>query len=247
MWDDARQMNALAITLTAITLAGVVVAAIIWTVRQPIFAWEEVVITTPLERTNGAQLETVIREDLAGTFFTMDLARARAALKQVPWVRDVSLRRQWPHRLELSVDEHEPLARWNETALVSTRGEVFVARADDGLPLFEGPDGTAADMLSRYEAWGGELKHLGLSIREIRMSPRGAWRLKTIGNDGPLTLELGRDEPGERLARFVAAHGRTIGALSRAGTHVDSVDLRYRNGFAARIPTFREKNARPAA
>ncbi len=247
MWDDARQMNALAITLAAITLVGVTVAAVIWSVRQPVFAWQEVVVTTPLERTNGAQLETVIREDLAGTFFTMDLARARAALRQVPWVRDVSLRRQWPHRLELAVDEHEPLARWNDGALVSTRGEVFAARADDGLPLFEGPDGTAADMLARYEAWGSELQPLGLTIREIRMSPRGGWRLKTIGADGPLTLELGRDEPEARLAGFVAAHARTLGALARSGTRVDAVDLRYRNGFAARIPTFREKNARPAA
>lgn len=247
MWDDARQMNALAITLTAITLAGVVIAAIIWSVRQPVFAWHEVVVTTPLERTNGAQLETVVREDLGGTFFTMDLARARAALRQVPWVRDVSLRRQWPHRLELAVDEHEPLARWNDAALVSTRGEVFVARADDGLPLFEGPDGTAADMLARYQAWGTDLQPLGLTIREIRMSPRGGWRLKTVGADGPLTLELGRDEPEMRLARFVAAHARTLGALARSGTRVDAVDLRYRNGFAARIPTFREKNARPAA
>ena len=247
MWDDARQMNALALTLTAITMVGMVVAAVIWSVRQPVFAWGEVVITTPLERTNGAQLETVIREDLTGTFFTMDLARARAALKQVPWVRDVSLRRQWPHRLELSVDEHAPLARWNESALVSTRGEVFVARGEDDLPLFEGPDGTAADMLARYESWGGALTPLGLRILEIRMSPRGGWRLKTVGGDGPLTLELGRDEPEVRLARFVAAHGRTLGALARTGTRVDSVDLRYRNGFAARIPTFREKNARPAA
>ncbi len=247
MWDDARQMNALAITLAAITLTGVVVAIVIWSVRQPVFAWEEVVIVTPLERTNGAQLETVIREDLAGTFFTMDLARAKAALRQVPWVRDVSLRRQWPHRLELSVEEHEPLARWNDSALVSTRGEVFVARADDGLPLFEGPDGTAPDLLTRYEAWGSDLKPLGLAIREIRMTPRGGWRLKTVGKEGPLTLELGREEPGERLARFVAAHARTLGALARAGTRVESVDLRYRNGFAARIPAFREKNARPAA
>lgn len=247
MWDDARQMNALAITLTAITLVGVVIAAVIWSVRQPVFAWHEVVVTTPLERTNGAQLETVVREDLAGTFFTMDLAGARAALRQVPWVRDVSLRRQWPHRLELAVDEYEPLARWNDAALVSTRGELFVARADDGLPLFEGPDGTAADMLARYEAWGSDLQPLGLTIREIRMSPRGGWRLKTVGADGPLTLELGRDEPETRLARFVAAHARTLGALARSGTRVDAVDLRYRNGFAARIPTFREKNARPAA
>src|SRR5207237_1206193 len=48
-----------------------------------------------------------------------------------------------------------------------------------------------------------------------------------------LTIELGRDDPSGRLARFVAVHDRTIGALARAGRHIEQVDLRYRNGFAA--------------
>jgi hypothetical protein len=38
-----------------------------------------------------------------------------------------------------------------------------------------------------------------------------------------------------------------VGALARAGTAVATVDLRYRNGFAARIPGFREKPAKKAA
>ncbi|MEP7329786.1 MAG: cell division protein FtsQ/DivIB [Betaproteobacteria bacterium] len=240
-------MNALAVTLVVITMLGLAVAGVTWVVRQPAFELREVTVMSPLARTNAAHLEAVIRDDLVGTFFTMDLARARNALRQVPWVRDVALRRQWPHRLEVTVDEHEPLARWNDTALVSTRGEVFAARADEDLPLFEGPDGRAADMLARYQAWGSDLKPLGLTIREIRMTPRGGWRLKTTGAAGALTVELGRDEPEARLTRFVAAHARTLGALARAGTVVDTVDLRYRNGFAARIPAFREKNSRPAA
>jgi hypothetical protein len=44
----------------------------------------------------------------------------------------------------------------------------------------------------------------------------------------------------------VTAYGRTIGALARQGTRVEHVDLRYRNGFAARLPGFREKAARRA-
>jgi hypothetical protein len=41
--------------------------------------------------------------------------------------------------------------------------------------------------------------------------------------------------------RFSAAFARTIGALDRAGTTIAQVDLRYRNGFAARVPAFRER------
>jgi hypothetical protein len=49
------------------------------------------------------------------------------------------------------------------------------------------------------------------------------------------------------LARFINAYRQTIGALARSGTRVETVDLRYRNGYAVRVPAFREKNLKPAA
>jgi len=247
MWDDARQLNALALTLATLSVLGLVAAAVAFVVRLPAFAFTEVVVTGPLARANAAQLEAVIRDDLAGTFFTMDLARARAALARVPWVRDVALRRQWPARLEVTVDEHDPLARFNESQLVSTRGEVFAAPSRDLLPKFEGPEPRAAEMAERYRTFGDTLRPLGLRLTDVRVSARGGWRLRAEGADGALVLELGRDDPEGRLARFVSVHGRTLGALARAGTKVDAVDLRYRNGFAARVPGFREKGGKPAA
>lgn len=247
MWDDVKQMNALAITLTVITALCLGWVVVTWIVRQPSFAFREVVVIAPLERANGGHLEAVVREGLTGTFFTMDLERARNALNEVPWIRNVALRRQWPHRLEVTVDEHEPLARWNDASLVNTRGEVFAAQSRAELPQFNGPEGSAAEIAARYRAWSDVLQPVALTVAQVRLSQRGAWQLKTTGATGPLTLELGRDEPDARLARFVAVHGRTLGALARAGTRIDTVDLRYRNGFAARVPGFREKGAKPAA
>jgi cell division protein FtsQ len=205
------------------------------------------VVINKLERASAAHLEAVVREELAGTFFTMDLDRARQALAQVPWVRNVALRRQWPHRLEVEVEEHSPFARWNEAALVNPNGEVFDADWKDDLPQFQGPEGRAAEMTAQYRAWSARLSPLALAVRTLRLSARGSWHIEAAGPQGPLTLELGRDDADARLARFVAAHPRTLGTLARAGTHVDYVDLRYRNGFAARVPKFREKTAKPAA
>lgn len=247
MWDDARQLDALALTLTLVSLLGLVVAGVAFVVRLPVFAFGEVVVTGPLARADAAQLEAVIRDELSGTFFTMDLARARATLARVPWVRDVALRRQWPSRLEVTVDEHDPLARFNDDRLVSRRGEVFDARSREALPQFEGPESRAAEMAERYGRFGDTLRPLGLRLTDMRLSPRGGWRLRAEGAAGPLVLELGRDDPEGRLARFVSVHGRTLGALAKAGTRVEAVDLRYRNGFAARVPGFREKAGKPAA
>jgi len=246
MWDDAKQLNATAAGVALIAIVLLLWGAFAWIARQPVFALREVVVTTPLTRANPAHVEAVIRDELAGTLLTLDLARARAALGRVPWVRSVALRRQMPARLEIAIEEHEPLARWNDSGLVNTLGEVFVADYDGELPQFDAPDGRSADVAARYREWSEALVPLALAVQQVALSARGGWHLRVTGGATPLAIELGRDEPSERLARFVAAYRGTVGALARAGTRVDRVDLRYRNGFAARVPGLPQLSARKA-
>jgi len=247
MWDDTQQLNATAATLAVLAAAAIAWGALTWIARQPALELREVVVRKPLERANAAHVEAVIRDELAGTFFTMNLDRARASIAKVAWVRSVSLRRQWPRRLEIDIDEHAPLARWNDGALVDVQGDVFIADYAGELPRFEGPDGRAAEVANRYREWMATLAPLGLSLAEVRLSARGGWRVRAIGGAAPLDIELGRDDPSARLARFAGAFARTIGALGRAGTPIAQVDLRYRNGFTARVPGFRERAPKKAA
>ena len=241
MWDDAPQLNRLASALAMLVAAVLAVAAVLWLVGQPLFAFREVQMTGSLRRASAAHIEAVIREELRGTFFTMNLDDAGRALRAVPGIRTVGLRRLWPHRLEVTVEEHEPLARWNDSELVNTRGEVFSADWSEELPAFKGPAGRAADVAAQYRAWSVLIAPLALQVAEVRLSARGSWALRATAPEQALLLELGREEPQQRLARFVAAHSRTVGALARTGTKVEQVDLRYRNGFAVRVPGFRER------
>ncbi|MEP6678482.1 MAG: cell division protein FtsQ/DivIB [Betaproteobacteria bacterium] len=244
MWDDARALNAMALVLAGVAAVFLLWGALAWLVRQPLFAIRDVVVTAPLARASGAHLESIVREELSGTFFTLDLERARRALGGVPWVRAVALRRQWPHRLEIAVEEHAPFARWNDTALVNPEGEVFVADWNGELPQFTGPDGQSRTISQRYREFAAALAPLALTVRGLTMSPRGGWQIAAAGAGAALALDLGRDDPSGRLGRFIGAYDRTIGALLRAGRGVEQVDLRYRNGFAARVPGFREKPAK---
>ena len=246
MWDDARQLNAVAFGLALVALAALAAGGLVWFVRQPAFAFREVVVTEAPKRASAIELETTIRDELAGTFFTMNLDRARAAFGRVPWVRKVALRREWPRRLLVTIEEHEPYARWNGDALVNPQGEIFVADFDGDLPRLEGADSRAAEITARLGEWSADLAPLGLALNEIHVSPRGGWRLRLTATSGPLDVELGRDEPAERFARFVAVYARTLGVLARAGTRVDRVDLRYHNGFAAHVPGFRERPPKKA-
>jgi cell division protein FtsQ len=234
-------MNAFSSALALIAVLAFLWAGATWALRQPMFAFREVIVHGPLERASAAHLEAAIREELTGTFFTMNLDRARGALSRVPWVRTVAVRRQWPQRLDVTIEEHAPLARWNDGSLVNEQGEVFVADYNGELPQFEGPDGTSLQVATRYREWVERIAPLALTLEAVRLSPRGGWRLAARGATGPLAIELGREDATARLDQFATAYGRTIDALSRAGTRIDHVDLRYRNGFAARVPGFKER------
>jgi cell division protein FtsQ len=243
MWDDPRQLNVVAIALSLAAVTAIAWGLIAWSIRQPLFALRHVVVDAPLTRANPAHIEAVVREEFKGTFFTMRLADAAASMQRVPWVRRVALRRKWPDRLEITVSEHEPLARWNDNALVNTRGEVFTADYDGELPQFRGPEDASMQVAAGFAEFGRALAPAGLTIEEARLSPRGGWQLRASGA-APITIELGRSDASERLARFVAFYPKTIVALARTGTRSDYADLRYRNGFAVRVPAMKEKTSR---
>lgn len=247
MWDDAKALNAAAITLAALAIVALVAGAVLRAVRLPVFAFRDVVVTAPLTRASPAHVEAVLRSELHGTFFTLDFDAARAALRDVPWVRHVALRRQWPGRLEVTIDEYVPLARWNDNTLVDPDGAVFAAGYDGELPQLAGPEGRAPDVVARYRAFRDVLAPLGLALTSLTLTPRGSWSLEAAGASGAMAIALGRVDVDARLARLASVYPRTIGALLRAGRSVEYVDLRYRAGFAARVPGLRDKPARKAA
>ena len=247
MWDDAKQLNAVAVGFALLAALLLLWGAFAWAVRQPIFAFHEVVVRGSLERVNPAYLEAAVRNELTGTLFTMNLENARASLSRLPWIRRVALRRQWPRRLELTIEEHAPFARWNDGGLVNVQGEVFIADYNGDLPRFDGPERGAAQVSARFREWSDALAPVALKIDTLRLSPRGGWHIDANGVAGAIAIELPHDEPTARLVHFVSIYERTIGALARARTHIAHVDLRYRNGFAARVPGFRERPPKKAA
>lgn len=239
MWDRPDILNRLADALIAVAFLLVLYGALHFAVRLPLFPLREVRLANAVALVSRQQVEDLIRHEITGNFFTLDLAATRAAFAKLPWVRNVSLRRRWPDRLEVTLEEHVPLARWGNLALVNNHGEVFNAAYDGDLPLFVGPPESAREIAIQYEFFRRSLAAIGEAPAQVQVTPRRAWQIRL---EAGTTLELGREQVEARLARFVAAYGRTLRRLDR---RIDSVDLRYTNGFAARIPELRFEKTAP--
>ena len=57
-------------------------------------------------------------------------------------------------------------------ALVDTEGEVFSADLDGELPQFVGPEGSSGEVARRFREFGAALEPRGLTIAELKLSPR---------------------------------------------------------------------------
>jgi cell division protein FtsQ len=230
MWDDASSLKTAANVLFAIAAAVTLYCAGHYVVHLPIFPLREIQVTGEAAHLTQEQVQAVVARELRGNFFTVDLAQVRAGFEKLPWVRKVNVRRYWPDRLEVAMEEHRPLARWGSTALVNAQGEVFEAAINTVLPVFIGPDEMAAEVVARYAEFGQMVAPMERKIMQIRVSARRAWQLKL--DDGTV-IELGRDNLDTRLAAFASAYAKAAAQLPQAPLHVD---LRYSNGFAVRSP-----------
>ena len=233
MWDNAALLRSIANALFGFSVCAVLYGIVYYAVHLPgWFPLHSVRLMAAPQRVDAAEVLQVIRNDVKGNFFTVDIEQLRRSLEKLPWVRGVSIRREFPNRLGMRLEEHRALARWNNTALVNQQGEVFFVGKDSAaqsgqvLPGFIGPDGTAAEVTQNYTLFDRQLAALDLQVDQIVLSPRHAWQLHL--NNG-MVLELGREDMQQRLARFVGVYPYSLAAIQ---SRVRVVDLRYRNGFA---------------
>lgn len=244
MWDNHQMLHLLANVL--FTLAALAAAYVIglWAINSPAFLLKEVIVSgssDELKHVTRKQIEKAVRGKVAENFFTVDLDATRNAFEKLPWVRVASVRRHWPRSLEVTLEEHVALARWDSTALVNTHGEVFAVNAaaiDAQLPLLTGPAASSQDVAQQFAVFSELLRPLQQSIARLDLSPRRAWRIQL--EDGTV-LELGREQMEVRLGRYVSAYGRSLVQLNQQLTYVD---LRYPNGFAVRMPEAVQQGSR---
>lgn len=247
MWNNPRLINAVANALYAVALALLAYAGSRLLSESPGFPLKTVVVQGELQRVTRGDIAGALQDRVKGTFFSADLDSVRALLEGVRWVRRAKVRRAWPDRLEIQIEEHVALARWQggEPRLINTHGEPFLGRSEASLPLFSGPAGSESEVARRYLVFRELLSPLSLEPRQVLLSSRLAWQLRLSNG---LTVQLGRDSDKERveerLAKFVPVYPQTLGKSVR---RPDYVDLRYPNGFALRVPETFKSEPRKAA
>ena len=237
---DVRLMNTVANTVFVLAALGALVAGVLWLMRSPLFPIRGIQLDGDLARNSVPTIRANAAPRLAGNFFSVDLQQGRKAFEAVPWVRRAVVRRVWPDRLAVRLEEHRAAALWasedGADRMVNSHGEVFEANVgdveDDSLPTLAGPEGSAVQMLALYQRLQPVLARQDMDIIQLHLSGRGSWRAEL---DSGAAIELGRgsqDEVVARTERFV----RTLtAATAKWRAPLEFADLRHADGYAVRL------------
>lgn len=186
-------------------------------------------------------LQEKVAPYVGNNFFAIDLQKMETALRQIDWVSNVSVSRRWPDTLQVSVKEERLIAAWNKKKWVTSDAAVVEIPnlKMKGLPRWSGPEGTQALVQLRYHQFSNLLADVGMQLDQITYSQRGAWQLiaHNSSRNEAVKIRLGRRDMTDRLYRFARAYGQTLDKLEQ---RLDSVDLRYPNGFAVKWNTNEE-------
>lgn len=196
------------------------------------FPINEIGIKGEYENVNKSQVDLIKNKYIKKNFFAVNLEETREAFKKLPWIRDVSIRRDWnKFGLLVEIESHKPIARWSSRGLVNSYGEIFHAAYEDNLPLFVGPDEFVEEMSVKYYQINKILEKELMQIGTISLSNRLSWEIYTNNN---MRFFLGKENGNNIVKKLNVLIENYQFILSESKSRIEYVDLRYKDGFAVK-------------
>jgi cell division protein FtsQ len=231
-------------------------AGLFWLSQRPVFALRQMQIEPmPGQSVQHLHLSLVknqVLEKIQGNFFTVRLESIKEAFEAMPWVRHASVRRVWPNGLAVSIEEQRPFGIWGSRSahqFMNPFGEVFsgsISEIADSSSLIDvsGPEGSNKEVMQLYQKASRWFMPWNVVVTNVHLSDRYSWSIKLSNGT---RIEFGRDEEGqgkalteERVARLIEYWPK---AQDRLNGRVDTIDLRYGNGFAVHLASAGNKKA----
>ena len=193
------------------------------------FPIKNVQIEATYQHINPQTLQQTAAPYAHGGFFSLNVAKIKKNLLQIPWVYAVDIKRSWPDGIVVNITEQRPVARWNGSSLLNSDADIFTpdkSTFPDDLPLLSGPDDQAVEVWQHYQDINQSLSAIGLGVTQLDLDAQGSWHM--LLSNG-ITVLLGNTNIINQLQMFIKAYPKIIEAR---GDDVARVDLRYNTGLA---------------
>lgn len=228
--NRARQFLRFILTgVAAGTVLAISLMTYQWFDRTSVRPVDAVSLSGSFSQLSREQIAQIIAPLLDNGELKVSLSELKGALEGNAWVDRASVNWRWPGRLNVSVIEQIPIARWGDTGFLNSRGEVVMLEdqsAIGALPLLSGLQGKEKLVMHNYQQLSQLFRSSELHIASLTSDD--LMNLKIVLNSGAEII-VGRDQVMEKVQRFIVVYEQ---GLNQRFNEVATVDLRYGNGIA---------------
>lgn len=197
--------------------------------------------------TEGDLRQAILGLGLPNTYVGQNVDDIQQEIMRYPWIKQASVRKQWPDRLIVYIEEYKPTFYWNDLYLLDDAGNVFSVPFDRlgelQLPRIYGPEGKAKSMLEMYAKLDAISKKLANNkfASEIKVAiadDRNAWQLMIkqctadlCSESQDIKLIIGTENIEQHYYQFIKLFPEILSRMP-ADEKITAADLRYENGIS---------------
>lgn len=195
------------------------------------FPLKRILFVRPLIYGDPGTITTLVSKYGSHDMLRIDVQSLAERISTIGWVASVSLRKRWPDALQIDVHERIPILRWGKEDFLDYQGTHFSLPSSpvlDTLFPATGPKGHEKSVLNMYRTIVPWLKREKINIKELILDSRLVWHVHL---ENGINVIVGREDLERRFKKLVVVTRRII---KRYRQYIDSVDLRYQDGFSVR-------------
>ncbi|MGP9544256.1 cell division protein FtsQ/DivIB [Psychrobacter sp. AOP7-B1-25] len=175
-------------------------------------------------------LQEVMEQQQVSSFFTSDLQALRDITMGLAWVDQVSISRDWQRGIVINALPKQAVANFGTERLVDAKGAVFVPAdsidlTQEQFATLQGEISQAPVIMQQMQQVNDWYTPLGMQVEDIILSPRMTWLIRF---DNGLRVIVDNENTAQKLLNLSQLLGNQ---LSTRRDEMQSVDLRYKNGF----------------
>lgn len=175
-------------------------------------------------------LRQVMSQQKVSSFFTSDLQALRDISTGLAWVDQVSVSRDWQRGIVVTALPKQAVANFGTERLVDAKGAVFVPADSNDLTqerfaTLQGEITQAPVIMQQMQQVNDWYAPLGIQVEDIILSPRMTWLIRF---DNGLRVIVDNENTAQKLLNLSQLLNNQ---LSTRRDEIQSVDLRYKNGF----------------
>ena len=175
-------------------------------------------------------LQQVMNQQSVSSFFTSDLQALRDITTSLAWVDQVSVSRDWQRGIVVKALPKQAVANFGTERLVDAKGAVFVPAdsrelTQERFATLQGDMTQAPVIMQQMQQVNDWYAPLGMQVEDIILSPRMTWLIRF---DNGQRVIVDNENTAQKLLNLSQLLGNQ---LSNRRDEIQSVDLRYKNGF----------------